>query len=331
MKKIRIHRFENVLWGRAHLPFFKKLDIYLSKFFNLEVINYNKDGETFSGQIDLLKSTGQFGNRPPLSDVDYVIENMETGDVKVVSFTEYFNSYISHLAKSENTSDVLLAHFNWQNMYYWMKGENAINHLYKIKPYIFLPFQEFDIEYYRNKRKEITEFNDKIFWLGCGLDSYRSTLKYIVEEGLMQPIESSHHELYMTKLISSKIGLSFYLNLDKYNTPYDHPGEFCYRDIEFISCGLPFIRIEFKDSVRDPLLPNHHYISIPREHAYVAYSKEGDEGVAKLYMDRYREVINDQEFLDYISKNQIEWGNRNLIGENKEKLTFEWLNLKDWL
>ena len=90
MKKIRIHRFENVLWGRAHLPFFKKLDLYLTKFFNLEVINYNKDGETFSGQIDLLKSTGQFGNRPPLSDVDYVIENMETGDVKVVSFTEYY-------------------------------------------------------------------------------------------------------------------------------------------------------------------------------------------------------------------------------------------------
>jgi len=331
MTNIRIHRFENTLWGRAHLPFFKKLDVYLSKFFNVEIINYNKDGETFTGQIDLIKSTGQFGNRPPISDVDYVIENVETGDVKVVSFTEYFNSCISHLAKSCNTSDVLLAHFNWQNVYYWMKRENAINHLYKIKPYIFLPYKEFDIEYYRNKRKEITEFDDKIFWLGCGLDSYRSTLNYIIKEGLMQSVDTVPHNLYMEKIINSKVGLSFYLNLDKYNTPHDYPGEFCYRDIEFISCGLPFIRIEYKDSVRDSLLPNYHYISIPREHAYVAHSKEGDEGVAKLYIKRYREVIDDKEFLNYISKNQIDWGNRNLMGENKERLTFEWLNLNNWL
>ena len=60
MKKIRTHRFENTLWGRAHLPFFKKFDEYLKNFFEVESINHNTDGNTFSGFIDLLNPVGNF-------------------------------------------------------------------------------------------------------------------------------------------------------------------------------------------------------------------------------------------------------------------------------
>lgn len=332
MKKIKIHRYENEMWGRAHLPFFKKFDAYLAKFFDIEVINYNKDGNTFSGTIELMKSVGGFGTNPPLSDVDYVIENLESGEVKVISFTEYFNSYISHIAKSDTCTDVLLCHFNWHNVYYWMRKENAISHLHKIKPWIFLPFQEFDYDLYRNKRKEVEHFEDKMFWLGSGVDSYRKMIRIIDNKGFMQPLDqTSVHDQYLEKLIKSKIGLSYYLDLDKYNTPYDHTGEFCYRDIEYTTLGLPFIRIEFKDTTHDPLLPNHHYISIPREHAYVAYEKNGDEGVADLYIQRYNEVINDTEFLNFISENQLKWADRNILGEQKEKLTFKLLKLNNWL
>lgn len=328
---IRIHRYENEQWGRAHLPFFKTFDEYLKQFFDIEIINYNKDGDTFSGSIDLIKSIGAFGHNPPISDVDYVIENLNTGELKVFSFTEYFNSYISHIAKSDACSSVLLAHFNWHNVYYWMKREGAINHLHKIKPWIFLPFQEFDYELYRKKRSEIKVYDDKMFWLGSGVDAYRKMIRIIHNKGFMQSIDSTSHLLYLDRLINSKIGLSYYLDLDKYNTPYDHPGEFCYRDIEYMILGLPFIRIEFKDVTHNQLLPNHHYISIPREHAYVAYDRNGDEGVADLYIQRYNEVINDNEFLNFISNNQIDWANNNILGNQREKITFELLKLNDWL
>jgi FkbM family methyltransferase len=329
--KIRIHRYENEMWGRAHLPFFKKFDVYLNKFFNVEIINYNKDNNTFNGSIELLNNVSSFGKNPPITDVDYVIENLATGELKVLSLTEYFNSYISHIAKSDICSTILLAHFNWSNIYYWMKREYAINHLHKIKPWIFLPFQEFDYKHYRNERNKIETYNDKLFWLGSGVDDYRKMIRIIDNKGYMQPIQNTSHNDYLDKLIRSKIGLSYYLDLNKYNTPYDHPGEFCYRDIEYIILGLPFIRIEFKDTTHNPLLPNHHYISIPREHAYVAYSKNGDEGVADLYIERYNEVVNDSSFLEYISKNQIKWANENLLDGNAEKLTFELLNLNEWL
>ena len=319
------------MWGRAHLPFFRKFDNYLSKYFDVELINYNKDGETFAGVIDLINSTGQFGNHPPISDVENIIENLETGETKLISCTEYFNNHACHTSISNSCTTTLLSHFNWHNLYYWMKRENAVNHIGKIKPWIFLPYEEFDVEFYRNKRNELTEFEDKMFWLGSGTDDYRKMIKIAEQKGFVQPIEPVSFDLYMEKLIKSKVALSYYTTLSRYNTPNDHQGEFCYRDIEYMLLGVPFIRIEYKDTLHNPLIPNHHYISIPREHAYVAYEKYGDEGVADLYIETYRQTINDTDFLNYISKNQIEWSNNNLLGESKERLTFELLGLNYWL
>jgi len=329
--KIRTHRYENEKWGRAHLPFFKQFDKYLSKFFEVESINYNEDGNTFSGKINLLNSVGNFGKNPPISDCESVIENLETGETKLLSFTEYFNSYACHVAKSESCTKTLLVHFNWHNIYYLLKREQSISTLNKISPWFFLPFSEFDVLYYRKKRSEIQELENKMFWLGSGVDSYRKMIRIVEQKGFLQPIVAQSQEKYFELLINSKIGLSYYLDLDKYNTPYDHSGEFCYRDIEYTLLGLPYIRIEFKDSVYDPLLPNVHYISIPREHAYVAYALKGDIGVAELYINRYKEVINDETFLNYITKNQLEWSERNLMGNRKEELTFELLNLNKWI
>lgn len=329
--KIRTHRYENDKWGRAHLPFFKKFDSFLSNYFEVESMNYNKDGNTFSGQISLINEVGGFKNNPPISDVECVIENLETGETKLISFTEYFNSYACHIAKSENCTKTLLAHFNWQNVYHWMKREDAISKLDKIKPWIFLPFQEFDVEEYRLRREKITNYERRIFWQGSGVDNYRKMIRVIYKKGYLQPITPMSHENYLNELIKSKVGLSYYLDLDKYNTPFDHPGEFCYRDIEYTLLGIPYIRIEFKDTTFNPLLPNVHYVSIPREKAYVAYEKYGDVGVADLYIERYKEIIDDEIFLSYISKNQLEWSDVNLMEDNKYKLTFQLLELDKWL
>ena len=75
MVKIRTHRYENEQWGRAHLPFFKNFDNYLSNFFDVDSINYNKDGNTFNGKISLIRDVNNFGKNPPISDVECVIEN----------------------------------------------------------------------------------------------------------------------------------------------------------------------------------------------------------------------------------------------------------------
>jgi hypothetical protein len=331
MIKVRIHRFENELWGRAHLPFFKKFDKYLSNFFDVDVVNYNKDGETFSGKIELLSDISVFGKNPPISDVEYIIENLETKEIKVISFTEFFTHYVTHFAKSDTCTKVLLVHFNWTNRYEWMRRDVSVKDIDKVRPWIFLPYKEFDYDHYRELRKTKPKLDEKLFYLGSGIDLYRKSVQFVESKGLLQRTGNYEFKDYLDKMISSKVGLSHYLDLDKYNTPFDHPGEFCYRDIEYMSVGLPFIRIEYKDSVHDPLLPNHHYISIPREKAYVEYEKNGDEGVADLYINKYLEVKDDQDLLNFISKNQIEWFDRNIKSPNIEKLTFELLELNKWL
>jgi len=329
--KIKIHRFKNEQWGRAHLPFFEGFDKYLSNFFEIESLNYNKDGNTFDGQIDLINNSySNFGNRPPISDVDCVIENASTGETKVISFTEYFNSYAVHIAKSESCTKVLLAHFNWNNVYHWMKRENSIKTLSKISPWIFLPFKEFDVQYYREKRTNIENLNDKLFWQGSGVDSYRKAIRIVEQKGYMQTIQTLPHDQYLDKLIESRVALSYYTELSRYNTPFNHPGEFCYRDIEYTLLGVPYIRIEFKDNVYDEFRPNKHYISIPREHAYVAYQKHGDEGVADLFIERYNEVKDDDTFLSYVSYNQLQWSDKNLLDDKKYELTFKLLELDKW-
>jgi hypothetical protein len=212
-----------------------------------------------------------------------------------------------------------------------MKKENATEEIYKVKPWIFLPYEDFDYLTYRMMRKGFSELNDQMFFLGGGLDDYRKCVRIIEKKGFLQNTTTLSHTEYLKKLSQTKIAISFYQSLDRYTTPFDYPGEFCYRDIEYMSIGVPFIRIEYKDSVHDPLIPNFHYISIPRELAYTTYEKEGDEGIANLYIEKYKEVINDEVFLRYISNNQIEWFDRNIISPNIENLTFELLELNKWV
>lgn len=331
MTKIRIHRYENEIWGRAHLPFFKKFDEYLRKYFDVDVVNYNKDGQTFSGQITLQSNVSTFGNNPPISDVECIIENLDTNEIKVLSFTEFFNHYVSHFVKSESCSKVLLAHFNWNHRFHWVNKERSIECIDKVRPWIFLTFKEFDYEHYREKRKQLTSYNDKLFYLGSGIDGYRKSVLEVGSMGHLQTTGNFEFSDYLDKLINSKIGLSHYMDLDKYTNPFEYPGEMCYRDIEYMSVGLPFIRIEYKDSLHNPLIANHHYISIPREDAYVAYERDGDKGVAELYVKKYLSIKENNTFLDFISKNQIDWFDKNIKSPNKEKLTFDLLELEKWL
>ena len=88
--------------------------------------------------------------------------------------------------------------------------------------------------------------------------------------------------------------------------------------------------MEFRDTTHDPMLPNIHYIPILREKCFVAYERNGNEGIADLYIEKYLQVKDDTEYLDYISKNQIEWYDRNNKSPESEIQTYKLLNLKEW-
>ena len=334
MTRLRIHMYQNEKWGRYHLPWYKKFIEYLKTDFDVQLINYNEDGNTFSGTISLQSNVGEFGKKPPLSDVDLVVENLENDEFFVLTFTKYFTSQVVHYLKSDKCVGVLCGHFSQRYMYEHLKKNRLLHKLDKVHPWFFGFFQEFDVDKYRQIRDTQDKLNDKLYFKGGGWkdsgDPYRSVVRILHEKGFLDP-NNIPMETYLTELSKQGIGMSHYMDLDRFTEANRFPGEMCYRDIEMMSMGVPYIRIEYKSEIHGAFIPNYHYITIPREDAYRVYDKDGDEGVAKLFIDKYNEVKNDHDFLKFISKNQRQWYDTYMRWPKSAELTINKLNIKDWI
>lgn len=112
-----------------------------------------------------------------------------------------------------------------------------------------------------------------------------------------------------------------------YKAALSLPGgtEICNRDIECFAIGVPVIRPSLQINFDDPLIPNVHYISCyePCNYSPMGYptyrSYDDFKQNLKMTWDR---VKNNQEYLDFISKNAKEWFERNCKMEsNLELLT----------
>lgn len=318
MTKLRIHRFENEKWGRYHLPWMKKFANYLmhgydvvENPFDVEVINYNKDGKTFSGRINMQTSIGEFGKTPPLSDVDCVYENLDTGEFAVTSAGKYFTSHVVHYAKSDLCTGIACGHFSQRYMREHLKKNQLLHKLNIVHPWFFGFFQDFDVDHYRSIRDNCSERTDGLFfkgggWKGASDLAYRNVINILYNDGYLDP-NSVRFDLYLTQLAKQGIAVSHYMDLDRFTAANKYPGEMCYRDIEMMAIGVPFIRVEYKSEVMGGFKPDYHYISIPREDAVVAHNKHQHRGVADLIIQKFNEIKNDQGFLDFISTNQRKW------------------------
>jgi hypothetical protein len=120
---------------------------------------------------------------------------------------------------------------------------------------------------------------------------------------------------YFEDLIKYKIGLSI-----------AGRGELCYRDIEYMALGIPMIRFNYLSELNPNLIPNYHYISINRPDDLII-DRLGNESHAKLIEERYLEVKDDYEFLNFISKNARQYYTDYLSRENRVNHTIKLLNL----
>ena len=334
MTTLRIHRVDNVDWGRYHSPWFKKFGEFLSQYFNIDWIDYSVNSSS-SSKANLLNEVKHFGKTPLISDVDCIIENTSNNEYVVLSFTEFFNSYVVHQISSPLCKSLLLAHFNYNSLFKWLKKDNLLDKINIIKPWFFGSFQEYDIDKYREIRKNNLHKNE-LFWKGLGTgifpghEVYRDTINHIGND-IIRPNYVFKFETYMAELCIHKIALSFYMDLNKKHDSFNYPGEYCYRDMEYCSVGLPFLRIEYKDCLHDGLIANKHYLSIDREEAYSMFDKNGNRGVAELIRSKYFEYIQETELLDYISYNQIDWFDKNAKWPNSANLTLQLSGIDKWI
>ena len=92
----------------------------------------------------------------------------------------------------------------------------------------------------------------------------------------------------------------------------------CYREMEAYGIGTPVMMFDNGIQLRQPLVPNEHFISLGKK-------PENPYDAAAIILEKYHSVINDDDFLQYIRENAMEYFDNTWGLENRAK------NLRDIL
>lgn len=234
-------------------------------------------------------------------DCELAIYYQDTDVLKVLSFSDIQSRLCSYMMGRNKETDLLL-HSQQSCTDLWVKDLKL-----EIADSIYIPCHphtSYDDLY--TKRSLTKEFVDQMIFRGNVHMAKRGS----IEELQNNPYFSGHTELdkreYFSELTKYKVGLSV-----------PGIGELCYRDMEYLAIGIPMLRFEYLANLNPKLIPNHHYISIPRiddeyilknePYTAVTREREGGQKYVEQYLKRFMEVKDDKDFLDFVSKNGREY------------------------
>jgi len=310
MRKITIHNpcNEHTRYYRNYNLFWDKLTERLKEKYDVTENRYFEFANSRSFHIELKKRTTEPDNFI-LLECEYVIEMDDTGDFYVLSVSDSLTHAILNERSNPHLKRVLLSQFNRKEL-----DAHVFEHIDKYSPWIYFPSGIHDLEQYYYKRLVISELKDKMIFRGTSLED-RSILSHLNPDLFDGPNIVGGAEPYFNDIINYKIGLSV-----------AGRGELCYRDIEYMAIGLPFIRFKYSCELNPNLIPNHHYISVDRPNDLIC-DRTGNLDHAKMIEDRFLQVKDDKEFLNFISKNAREYYKKYLAYDNNVKHTIDLLNI----
>ena len=138
--------------------------------------------------------------------------------------------------------------------------------------------------------------------------------QYIMNDSRFEGIDKRNHILQLREYMAE-------LNSHKINISLNGHGEICHRDMEIMGLGNVLIRPKFVVKFHEPLIPDYHYIAIDFED-YRDYKTMADR-----IIDKYNEIKNKPDFLDFIGKNAREWYLRNGCTDGNADLLLKIVNL----
>jgi len=288
-------RKENSLWTLHDL--FNELSLYLQNSYNATI------NTQFGGHIYVELFNYNVG------DCEIIIYNHENDSLKIISFSEIKTDVIDILKTRNNPNDILIVLHNlsWGNHL-----TDLDNYKFKLKPTTFYPFSpkiNYHFFYNTRKLKKENDLIDKMFLrttTGRGDEYKLSSIGLINELFPGLPFEE-----YLEKAICYKVGLS--IPTSTY--------ELCHRDFDYMSIGLPLMRLELIGNYYPKLLPNYHYISINRNSLSTDnYSAlVGGDAYIEAYKNKFYEIKNNIDFLNFISKNAFDYYNKYCSPHNRLK------------
>lgn len=311
MNKIRIHNpcNEYTRYYRNYNLFWDQFTEYLKKHFIVEENRYFEKAHSDRFPIKLQNG---ISNELLILECEYVIENVENGEFVIMSVSDDLTHAVLNEKSNPYLKKVLISQFSEKKIY-----DHVTEYMFKYSPWTYFQAVLDDLDFFYQKRLSVTDRSNIIYFKGTSLED-RRILNYI-DKNIITDFRVINPTLYFENIIKHKLALSI-----------DGRGEFCYRDVECFGIGVPIIRFEYVSKFHDPLIPNFHYISIDRPNDMDLY-RLGNETHSKILEERYYDVIENTEFLDFISKNARDYYNKNFEMNNKILNTFKLLELYNWL
>ena len=245
-----------------------------------------------------------------MMECEMIIQDIDTLEIFVLSVSDDFSHASLGLQDNSNLKKVFISQFDSQRVYSHLSNKDNFS---KYSPWIYFPSNIFDIEKYYTLRKEKTLI-DKFYFRGTSLED-RKIINHFDRTYFEGGLPIGGFDNYASDLINYKVALSI-----------AGRGEFCYRDVENMGMGIPMIRFVYKNSMYPSLIPNYHYIAVNRP-TDLDWDRMGNEEHAKMITNRFLEVKDDINFLEFISNNARNYYNDYLSTHNNVRHTIKLLDL----
>lgn len=248
-------------------------------------------------------------------ECEYIIEDNDSEEFYILSVCEQLSHCVLSQQHNPKLKKVLYSQYIPDQIVHHCR-ENSNKYF----PWIFFQQDVVDLHPFYLKRKELSSFNNRMFFRGN--TQYRPIIDHIDKE-ILSNTNKTKFDSYFDELINHEVCLSIGGVAN---------GDLCYRDVECMALGVPILRFDFVTTLNPALIPNYHYISIPLQldlpkHNGVLKDRLGEKHHAKLIEDRYHEVINNKNFLNFISINARNYYEKYLSTEARIKHTLNLLSL----
>ena len=237
---------------------------------------------------------------------EVIIENAETGRFHVSDFGDVCTDML-RFVPFKNLAGITCGQYNkhrvdveWPKEYPEKRTMFRAGY-YPEKMWQFGSLNHDGIQEYRAG----IELNRKLYFRGtvyggreCVLILARTYSNEFDFKGARLPFEQ-----FISELASYKMVLSLGMNIG---------GDICFKDIELLGLGIPLFRPKLRVEQHDPLIPNYHYISVDTELDPIYLVPLSQAQTAEDMIQRYREVVDDDDFLKEVARNGKEWYDRNI-------------------